>query len=357
MAKSPKSLASGVDSSILKQFHPVDLIAEEYLPQLASKALISDVPKGGYIFSAPRNTSLSYYLLSGRVDLRCKLECKTIDAMDPCCYYPLEEKQPSEASAKALSHCQVLECSRDLIDQLLSWSQSAEYGVVDISSRSDGALIEDNDWMDSLVESPLMQHLSASDMYSLFDRLEDIEVCKGDTIIQQGQAADYFYIIKKGHAEVCLPSAGKHNILLQPGDYFGEEAMVAETVRSASIHMTTDGVLARLDHDEFNQILRDSLVRHARETQMQVLMDDVSTCVVIDVRLRAEFVHGHGEQSRNIPINQLRSKLASFDKSKLYLVSPEGGRRSELATYILCQAGFDAYLLEDDRQSSLPKVG
>lgn len=121
--------------------------------------------------------------------------------------------------------------------------------------------------------------------------------------------------------------------------------------------MTTDGVLARLDHKEFNQILRDSLVRHARETQMQVLMDDVSTCVVIDVRLRAEFVHGHGEQSRNIPINQLRSKLASFDKSKLYLVSPEGGRRSELATYILCQAGFDAYLLEDDRQSSLPKVG
>lgn len=133
--------------------------------------------------------------------------------------------------------------------------------------------------------------------------------------------------------------------------------MVAETVRSASIRMISDGVLARLDHAEFNQILRDSLVRHARETQMQALMDDVSTCVVIDVRLRAEFVHGHGEQSRNIPINQLRNKLNSFDKSKLYLVSPEGGRRSELATYMLCQAGFDAYLLEDDHSSPLPKVG
>lgn len=357
MSVSKNTATAGVDPSILKQFHPIDLIAEEYLSQLANKALIVDVAKGSYIFSAPRNSSQSYYLLSGKLDLRCKLDRKVIDAMDPCCYYPLEEKQPSEASAKALSHCQVLQCSRDLIDQLLSWSQSAEYGVVDISTRSDGELIEDNDWMDSLVESPLMQNLSASDMYSLFDRLEDIKVSAGDTIIQQGQAADYFYIIKKGHAEVCLPAAGQKNIVLQPGDYFGEEAMVAETVRSASIQMTSDGVLARLDHAEFNQILRDSLVRHARETQMQALMDDVSTCVVIDVRLRAEFVHGHGEQSRNIPINQLRNKLASFDKSKLYLVSPEGGRRSELATYMLCQAGFDAYLLEDDHSSELPKTG
>lgn len=340
-----------LDIHILKQFHPIDLVAEEYLEQLLDKAIIVDVKKGEYLFKPPRVNSLSYYLLNGKVDIHYKMDRKTIDASDPCCYYPLDDKQPSEASAKAVSHCQVLQCSRDFIDQLLSWSQSAEYGVVDISARDDGEVVEDNDWMDSLVESPLMQNLSAPDMYTLFAKLEDISVSEGEAIIRRGQAADYFYIIKKGHAEVCLDIAGTNNITLQPGDYFGEEAMVAETVRSASIRMTSDGVLARLDHAEFNKILRDSLVRHARETQMQSLMEDVSACVVLDVRLKAEFIHGHCEQSRNIPINQLRGKLDSLDKEKLYLVAPEGGRRSELATYMLRQAGFDAYLLEDDHDS------
>lgn len=331
----------------LKTFHPIDLIADEYLPQLLEKVLVVEVACGEYIFKPPRPASLCYYLLSGKCDLHFNINRKSLDAHDTNCHYSLDDKQPSETTAKAISHCQVLQCNRDLIDQLLSWSQSAAYGVVDISTRRDGEMIDDVNWMDSLLESPLMHNLSAKDMHTLFARLEDIEVSAGQTIIRRGQTADYFYIIKKGRAEVCI-EGDANNIYLQPGDYFGEEAMVAETVRSASIKMCSDGVLARLDHAEFNALLRNALVRHARETQMQTFMNDVQSCVVIDVRLKAEFLHGHCQQSRNIPINQLRGKLDSLDRDKLYLVTPEGGRRSELATYMLMQAGFNAYLLDDD---------
>ena len=285
---------------------------------------------------------MSHYLLSGKVDLQYKSDGKKIDAIDPDCFYPLDHKQPIETSAKASSRCQILQFNRDFINHLIRLNLYAEYGLMDIAYSSDVELADDENWLSRLIESPLLQHLSAADMYSLFAKLEHIEVREGQVISCNGSSADYFYIIKKGHAEVCLDAVGKNNIALQPGDYFGEEAIAAETLRSASIRMISDGVLARLAHAEFNEILRDSFVCHARESHMQTMLDDGSACIVLDVRLRAEFIRGHCEQSRNVPIDQLRSKLSLFDKSKLYLIAPEGGERSELATYMLRQAGFDA---------------
>jgi rhodanese-related sulfurtransferase len=41
----------------------------------------------------------------------------------------------------------------------------------------------------------------------------------------------------------------------------------------------------------------------------------------------------------------LRKRLREFDRNKTYLVTPEGGKRSELAVYLLRQAGLNAYLL------------
>ena len=50
--------------------------------------------------------------------------------------------------------------------------------------------------------------------------------------------------------------------------------------------------------------------------------------------------------------------LPLFDKSKLYLITPEGGRCTELAIYMLREAGFDAYLLDDDQAVKMvDKVG
>ena len=68
--------------------------------------------------------------------------------------------------------------------------------------------------------------------------------------------------------------------------------------------------------------------------------------MILDVRLGAEYRHGHQEHSRNIPIGCLRSKLEDLDHKKIYLITADGGRRSELAAYILRQSGFDAYMLK-----------
>ena len=346
-----------IDPNIVKQFHPIDLVADEYIDQLVAKATVIDIQKGEYIFKSSRCLSLSYYLLSGKVNVMYKSNHKKIDAIDPDCYYPLDYKQPTETSVKALSHCQVLQFNRHFINQLISMKPSAEFDVMTVASIFNSNLMDHKSWLDSLSESPLLQHFSAADIYLLYSKLEHITVREGETISCNGQSAGYFYIIKNGHAERRLDAAGKNHIILQPGDYFGEEIIAKATVRSNSVRMISDGVLARLAYAEFNEILRDSLERYTRETDIQTIIEDVNACIVLDVRLPAEFIHCHSEQSCNVPISQLCDKLPLFDKSKLYLITPEGGRCTELAIYMLREAGFDAYLLDDDQAGKLDKVG
>ena len=66
---------------------------------------------------------------------------------------------------------------------------------------------------------------------------------------------------------------------------------------------------------------------------------------ILDVRFPPEFRHGHIDGASNVPVVVLRKRLRELDRDKTYLVTPEGGRRSELAVYLLRQAGLNVYLL------------
>ena len=54
-------------------------------------------------------------------------------------------------------------------------------------------------------------------------------------------------------------------------------------------------------------------------------------------------MRGHAEGFINIPVDELRERLAELDKSKPVYVMCQSGLRSYLATRILMQNGFDAY--------------
>ena len=48
----------------------------------------------------------------------------------------------------------------------------------------------------------------------------------------------------------------------------------------------------------------------------------------------------------------LRTHADSLDRATCYVVTPEGGIRSELAVHLLNQLGFDAYLLGDEQSAA-----
>jgi len=60
----------------------------------------------------------------------------------------------------------------------------------------------------------------------------------------------------------------------------------------------------------------------------------------IDVRTTGEYKSKHIKEFKNIPLNELKSKLVSLDKSKETFVICQSGMRSGQAATILKKAGF-----------------
>lgn len=71
------------------------------------------------------------------------------------------------------------------------------------------------------------------------------------------------------------------------------------------------------------------------------------TCI-IDVRGADELESGKFEKAINIPLPSLRKSLSDLEPEAIYVTASDGGRRAELAAYILNENGFTAYVLEDE---------
>jgi CRP-like cAMP-binding protein len=84
---------------------------------------------------------------------------------------------------------------------------------------------------------------------------------KKSVIFKQGDAGDFFYILYKGTASVWSSekSGAKHLIAqLQPGDYFGEIALIANDLRNSTIICDTDIEAFLLFKNDFNGLVREN---------------------------------------------------------------------------------------------------
>jgi rhodanese-related sulfurtransferase len=67
--------------------------------------------------------------------------------------------------------------------------------------------------------------------------------------------------------------------------------------------------------------------------------------------LPAEYQSGHIHHSVNIPLPLLRVKLEKLDPQARYLFYCDSGRRASIATYLLSQQGYDAFVLHDSLEN------
>ena len=68
--------------------------------------------------------------------------------------------------------------------------------------------------------------------------------------------------------------------------------------------------------------------------------------MLLDVRNEGELANGKFPNALNIPLNELRERMAELDKTKEYIVSCHSGQRSYIAERQLKQAGFKAQNLD-----------
>ncbi|MFP5441323.1 MAG: cyclic nucleotide-binding domain-containing protein [Gammaproteobacteria bacterium] len=329
----------------LKEFTPFDSLSDAHLRDLAPRLAVARLGKGKVLFKRGQHDPKSHFLIKGTVDLAdAAFVVRQLDADDPENYLALDNYPEHRVSAITGSDCVVVSIDRDHLDLVLTWNQAAE-SMEDDGQADDG----DTDWMEALLASDLFAQVPPANIQKLFAKFQEKEVHLGDVIIREGDDGDCFYVIKEGRALVTRGTGSNLKTLaaLKNGACFGEDALIGDTKRNATITMTSDGTVMALDKESFIKLLKEPVIQQVTEEQYEKMVEEAEEGVVlIDVRLPLEFKHDHLAHARNIPLPELRREMRDLEKVFTYVVTCDGGRRSEIAAYLLNEAGLRALVLK-----------
>src|ERR1700730_7722363 len=202
--------------------------------------------------------------------------------------------------------------------------------------------------MTTLLQTKAFHRIPPANIQAIFMRMQRINYRAGDIVIKQGTEGDYFYVVVAGKCVVTRETPlNKEGIKLAevgPGDSFGEEALIAEAKRNATVTMSTEGTLMRLGKTDFQTLLNEPLLQWVDHDRAKEIV--AAGGKWLDVRLPSEFQNFRIDGAVNIPLYFIRLKLNALDKNTQYVVCCDTGRRSSAAAYILSERGFEAYVLK-----------
>jgi len=245
-----------------------------------------------------------------------------------------------------------LSIDSDLLDVMITWDQTGSYEVAELQAQlqSEGS----DDWMTTLLQTNAFHRIPPANIQAIFQRLQRTPCRAGEVVIKQGAEGDYFYIIVSGKCAVTretpLSRDGIKLAELGVGDTFGEEALIAEARRNATVTMTTDGTLMRLNKQDFRELMNEPLLQWVPSEAARKIISQGGRW--LDVRLPSEHQNLAIDGSLNVPLYLIRLKLSMLDRDKPYIVYCDTGRRSSAAAYILVERGFDAYVLRGGLSNS-----
>ena len=252
---------------------------------------------------------------------------------------------PRKFTARAANDLEYIMIDSDLLDVLLTWDQTGQYEVAELNA--DGLEVT-GDWMTTLLQTKAFHRIPPANIQAIFMRMQRINYRAGDVVIKQGTEGDFFYVVVAGKCivtrETPLNKEGIKLAELGPGDSFGEEALIAEAKRNATVTMSTDGTLMRLGKHDFQTLLNEPLLQWVSQDKAKEIVATGGKW--LDVRLPSEFQNFRIDDAINIPLYFIRLKLNALDKNIPYVVCCDTGRRSSAAAYILSERGFEAYVLK-----------
>jgi len=335
-----------VDIAVLKTFSPLDGLKVENLHALARKTQVVEMPTGRVLFKQGDTDKRTYYLVAGSVELRADERLVgTVRAGTPEARSALAPGLPRKFTARAVGNIEYVVIDSDLLDVLLTWDQTGQYEVAELSR--DGLDVS-GDWMTTLLQTKAFHRIPPANIQAIFMRMQRVNYRARDVVIKQGTEGDYFYVVVAGKCvvtrETPLNKEGLKLAELSAGESFGEEALIAEAKRNATVTMSTDGVLMRLGKNDFQTLLNEPLLQWVDHEAAKKIVANGGKW--LDVRLPSEFQNFRIDEAVNIPLYFIRLKLNVLDKNTQYVVCCDTGRRSSAAAYILSERGFEAHVLK-----------
>lgn len=339
--------SDAVDPAVFANYVPLNALKPESQRDLAKKATIGQSKAGSYLFKAGEQAKAAIYVLSGEValeDSNGKVLGKVVGGT-PDSFHRLAHQSPRKVSAKCINEVRYMNVDASLLDVMLTWDQTGTFEVGELSAQE----TESGDWMGKLLQMRTFQMVPPANLQGMFMKMQEVKVEPGQVIVRQGEDGDFFYVIMEGRCMVTREQAAGQKPVklaeLEHGSCFGEEALISDTKRNATITMMTRGKLMRLSKDDFRQLLNEPLARKMSYAEADKLVKG-GKAKWLDVRLPSEFQAGSLPGAVNMPLYLLRMKLAQLDTKTTYVCACDTGRRSSVAVFVLTQKGYEAYVLD-----------
>ncbi len=348
-------MPSEIDTAFLKQLTPISSLNSENVGDLLGKVKRASFKTGQYLFKQGDVDKTHVYLIDGEVELlNDKKPVKTIKAGSNEAKHPLAHSFPRPVSARALTPVSVIHVNSDMLDIMLTWDQTGSYQVESLDEAEQN---DSSDWMTRILQTRAFHRIPPSNIQALFMRMEPVNVRAGDVIIEQDDPGDYFYIIKEGRCLVTRSTPanpkGVKLATLGVGDSFGEEALISDSSRNATVTMLTHGCLMRLNKEDFNSLLNEPLLNWVDHDEARQIIADGG--LWLDVRLPDEFKAKHIRGAINIPLIFLRMKANSLDHDKRHVIYCDTGRRSSAASFLLNEKNIESFVLKGGIDAAAPE--
>ncbi|MEM7251235.1 MAG: cyclic nucleotide-binding domain-containing protein [Pseudomonadota bacterium] len=335
--------------SLIRSLVPLNALPPASQTEVIRASQILSVRRGRLVFKEGDTDNYSFYLLDGTLELSAGGQLvKEVKGRAEAAKVALAQLQPRQLTAKAKVACRVLQVDRLLLDRLLSAQEASGPGDIEVEVAEIGGE-ESIDWMTRMLQSELFSRIPAANIQNIFARMTSVEFDAGDVVVEQGTPGDFYYVIQSGQAAVLRRASGTTQEIklaeLGEGDSFGEEALVSNAKRNATVKMITPGELMRLTKDDFIELIREPALD-------AVSLDDAQEEVgggaqFLDVRFPEEQAEFTIDGAVSVPISMLRMQAEKLNRSNRYVVVCDNGIRSSAAAFLLTQLGFDVAYVRD----------
>lgn len=287
-------------------------VASNELRALAAGARILCLPKNRWLVQNGKHLHAYFYLLRGSV--RTYLPDQRLKHPS---FGALHHFYPGCHSVKTVSTCQVLFIEASRREFLMQ--QGGDMQKIGQQREA---------WLADFLDSQMMRDLSSDHWRALLKSFRKRTFEQGASIITKGEKATACYVLERGHAAVH--DQGRTLRHLNPGDFFGEDALILGTQRNASVTALEDVVLHAIEAPAFERWL------------LRAVVEPVSACASgVALNLGKSMIPG----SIPIGLGSLRDQLDQLDMRSDYYIVGGSQRHRELAAFLLLQRGIRVRLV------------